>query len=242
MNVNFSSVNACGGDCTECTHFTEGECKGCNKNSGKCVKLWENGCEICRCCKEHGVKFCGLCEKFPCGWLAARLSEWDGGAVSHIAELAAEYRRRETEFSAHLPQLWESIGTHGVMTLSACADSRVTSRPMSVVVIGGRFYCQTDEGYLKCRQIKENSNVALCCDNFSIEGVCEIIGTPDQNKHFLSAMQEHFTSAAERWSSLPTECVLEVMPALIYSWVYENDTPYIEYWDFNNLTYRKERK
>ena len=47
------------------------------------------------------------------------------------------------------PLLWKKIGSHGVMTLSACSHSRVTSRPMSVVVINGKFYCQTDISYLK---------------------------------------------------------------------------------------------
>lgn len=62
--------------------------------------------------------------------------------------------------------LWNKIGSHGIMVLSTCADNRVTSRAMSVVVFDGRFYCQTDERYLKCSQIKINPNVSLCMNNF----------------------------------------------------------------------------
>lgn len=143
--------------------------------------------------------------------------------------------------STEFKNLWKKIGTHGVMTLSACSENRVTSRPMSVVVINGRFYCQTDETYLKCKQISDNPNVALCFKNFSIEGVCRIIGRPVEHKDFIESMSKHFRSAVKRYSSLPTECVLEITPTLIYSWNYNICLkPYMEYWDFQNLCYTKQ--
>ncbi|MCI5753004.1 MAG: pyridoxamine 5'-phosphate oxidase family protein [Oscillospiraceae bacterium] len=148
----------------------------------------------------------------------------------------------DNSFSAHLPELWNRIGTHGVMTLSTCSDERVTSRPMSVVVIGGKFYCRTDENYLKCRQLRKNPNAALCHNNFSIEGKCRIIGRPYEHEAFIEAMKKHYGSAVERWSSLPSECVLEITPSLIYSWDYEDSKPYMEYWDFEDISYRKEWK
>lgn len=138
--------------------------------------------------------------------------------------------------------MWEQIGSHGVMVLSSCCGGRVTSRPMSVVVIDGKFYCQTDESYLKFKQLMENENAALCVKNFSVEGKCRCIGKPFDNDFFIAAMRKYFESAAERWSSIPSERVLEITPALVYSWIYENDKPYMEYWDFENRTYRKERK
>ena len=49
---------------------------------------------------------------------------------------------------------------------------------MSVVIIEGKFYCQTDVNYLKCRQISDNPNVSLCTVNFSIEGKCIISDAP----------------------------------------------------------------
>ncbi|MDE6745319.1 MAG: hypothetical protein K2J72_01635, partial [Oscillospiraceae bacterium] len=62
------------------------------------------------------------------------------------------------------------------------------------------------------------------------------------NGFFISAMRKNFPNAVERWSSLTSERVLEITPTLIYSWDYENDMPYMEYWDFENLTYKKECK
>ena len=46
--------------------------------------------------------------------------------------------------NSEFQQLWRKIGSHGIMVLSSCAENRVTSRAMSVVVIDGKFYCQTD--------------------------------------------------------------------------------------------------
>lgn len=149
----------------------------------------------------------------------------------------------DTEFSENLPSLWKKIGSHGVMVLSTCAENRVTSRPVSAVVIDGKFYCQTDENYLKCKQLSENENAALCVKNFSIEGKCKSIGKPPDNDFFIKAMKKHFLPAYMNYSKLDAERVLEFTPTLIYSWSYDKlARPYMEYWDFVNMTYRKEYK
>ena len=139
-------------------------------------------------------------------------------------------------------KLWQDIGTHGVMVLSTCADNRVTSRSMSVTVIGGRFYCQTNKDYLKCRQIAQNPNVALCFGRFTAECVCRDIGKPCDNECFVTALGRYYPDAVSRWSALPQECVLEMTPTLIQSWIYENDIPYIESWDMQTSTYNKQRQ
>lgn len=241
-NTDFGKITPCGGDCSGCAHFLRGECEGCLNNNGDCVHMWENGCEIFRCCREHNALFCGVFGEFPCGWIESKLGEWDKDGIEKMRALAEEYERRSSAFSENLPKLWEQIGTHGVMVLSTCADNRVTSRPMSVVVIDGKFYCQTDENYLKFRQISENPNVSLSVSNLSIEGECRIIGRPYENEFFIKAMKESFANAVERWSGLSSERVLEINPTLIYSWIYENDKPYAEYYDFRNSTYRKDAK
>lgn len=128
------------------------------------MELWENGCKIYECCKKHDVAFCGLCKQFPCEWLKQTLT-WDKDGIKHLYKLKTEYQERSAEFSLYLPALWKKIGTHGIMTLSTCSEKRVTSRPMSMIVIDGRFYCQTDQTYLKYRQILKNPNVAICHKN-----------------------------------------------------------------------------
>lgn len=159
--------------------------------------------------------------------------------ITSCGLLKEEYQKQHKDYEKQISVVWKKIGSHGVMTLSTCSHSRVTSRPMSVVVINGKFYCQTDISYLKCRQIKENPNTALSFRNFSIEGRCRIMDKPVMHSEFIKAMTEHFPSAVTRYSGLDTERVLEITPTLIYLWEYENDKPYMEYYDFRNDTYRK---
>lgn len=138
-------------------------------------------------------------------------------------------------------KLFRDIGSSGIMVLSTCSGDRVTSRPMSVVVIDGRFYFQTDESYLKYRQLTDNPNVSLSVKNYSIEGIARDIGKPSENAGFMSAMTKHFPNAVSRWSALPSERVIEVSPTLIKSWIYENDVPFTEHFDFTKQIYIRER-
>ena len=148
----------------------------------------------------------------------------------------------DKDFSENIRRLWNELGTHAVMTLSTCSDGIVSSRPMSVVVINGRFYCQTDISYKKCCQIKNDPNAALCVKNFSVEGTARLLGRPTEYDFFVKAMKKHFRLAYMRYSALDTECVIEITPKLIYCWKYELGKPYMEYWDFENSQYRKEQK
>ena len=145
------------------------------------------------------------------------------------------------KFEAASEKLFRDIGNSGIMVLSACSGDRVTSRPMSVVVIDGRFYFQTDETYLKYRQLTDNPNVSLSVKNYSIEGIARDIGKPSENAGFMSAMTKHFPNAVSRWSALPSERVIKVSPTLIKSWIYENDVPFTEHFDFAKQIYIKER-
>ena len=139
-------------------------------------------------------------------------------------------------------RLWKETGESGVMVLSTCAGNRVRSRSMSVVVINGKYYCQTNKNYLKCAQIKENPNVSLCYRNFTVEGICRITGRPCDDPVFTEAMKKSFPDAVKRWSSLPEECILEITPLYVRSWIYEEGIPFIETWDIAAKTYRRERQ
>ncbi|MCM1023174.1 MAG: effector binding domain-containing protein [Prevotella sp.] len=97
--TDFSKVTPCGGDCRTCERFGNA-CEGCLKTGGKRrFSEQESSCEIFGCCVSHGVRFCGLCGEFPCERVKNEITQWDSGAVENLAGLAAEYRKRETEFS-----------------------------------------------------------------------------------------------------------------------------------------------
>ncbi|MBR4223820.1 MAG: pyridoxamine 5'-phosphate oxidase family protein [Oscillospiraceae bacterium] len=138
--------------------------------------------------------------------------------------------------------LWEELGSSRIMVLSTCADGRVTSRSMSVVIYDGKLWCQTNMDYMKCAQIRKNHNVSLCWSNISVEGECRILGAPYTVSGFLAAMDRAYPDAVKRWAHIPEERVLEITPSLVRSWVYEDGVPYIRTWDMRDMTYRKERQ
>lgn len=67
-------------------------------------------------------------------------------------------------------------------------------------------------------------------------------GRPYENEFFVEVMKLNFPDAVSRWSHLPNECVLEITPRLVSSWIYEDNRPYIERWDFKNNMYIKEEQ
>ena len=64
----------------------------------------------------------------------------------------------------------------------------------------------------------------------------------NDNSEFAAAIKKHFLLAYKSYSHIESERLLEIMPTLIYSWSYELTKPYMEYWDFEKQTYRKEYK
>jgi len=123
------------------------------------------------------------------------------------------------------------------MVLSTSENNSVSSRMMSVIQIGGKFYFQTDVTMKKYRQIKSNRNVALCIDNIQIEGVCEEIGHPLDNSQFCSLYRECFQGSFNAYSSLKSERLFAVKPLFVERWIYSDGVPCIETFDIENKQY-----
>ena len=90
-------------------------------------------------------------------------------------------------FFEKLHELFLEFGLGKKMVLSTCVNHQVSSRMMSLVLLDGKFYFQTDLNLRKYQQLKSNPNVALCIDNLQIEGICEEIGHPLDNTAFCKA-------------------------------------------------------
>ena len=127
------------------------------------------------------------------------------------------------------------------MVLSTSEGGRVSSRMMSVVLIDGIFYFQTDITMKKYRQIIANSNVALCIDNIQIEGICEEKDHPLKNAEFCNVFQECFKGSFDSYSSLKNERLFSVKPVYIERWVYKDTVAYIETFDMNGRQYSFDR-
>ncbi len=127
------------------------------------------------------------------------------------------------------------------MVLSTSLNDRVSSRTMSVVLIKGLFYFQTDVTFSKYQQLKSNPNVALCIDNIQIEGVCMEIGHPMDNDAFCEHFQQCFKGSYDAYTALENERLFAVKPTYIERWVYQDGVPYIESFDVEAQTYEINR-
>ena len=116
------------------------------------------------------------------------------------------------------------------MVLATCADSHVTARTVSTINDGLKIFFQADRDSVKCRQIQQNSNVALASGNIQIEGKARITCHPLENSFFGENYQRHHESAFRRYSQLKDEVIIEVEPTLITFWKYDSENkPFREY-------------
>lgn len=142
-------------------------------------------------------------------------------------------------FEENYKKLFDDFGENKNMVLSTCSDDVVSSRMMSVIVIDGCFYFQTDKNFRKCSQIFKNPNVALCADNISVEGKCSEVGTPFENKEFIRLFEQHYNWSFNKYSALINERLFKVEPVYVQKWIYEDSQPYIESFDLKNKIYSK---
>ncbi len=144
-------------------------------------------------------------------------------------------------FHKRLEEIFQKLGESQIMCLATSSEDRVTARSMSVIVMGQKFYFQTDRRFLKYNQILRNPRVALCFNNIQIEGICKEQGHPlsAENSSFSNKYNQYFKGSFDKYSHMDNEVVFEVQPKLISLWGYENGEPYQEFFDFENDTYRK---
>ncbi|SHH90234.1 Inorganic pyrophosphatase [Caloranaerobacter azorensis DSM 13643] len=146
------------------------------------------------------------------------------------------------EFDTLKREFLELVRAKKFIVLAISKDNRVTARSISCVVIDSKIYFQTDRTFLKYEQIKSNPNVALCVDNFQIEGYAKIKGHPfaEENKNFIEVFREIHSGSFNAYSHMENEVVIEVDPKFVTVWKYEDGQPFMEFLDFRNeKAYRK---
>ncbi|WP_176718866.1 pyridoxamine 5'-phosphate oxidase family protein [Caloranaerobacter ferrireducens] len=146
------------------------------------------------------------------------------------------------EFDALKREFIDLVKIKKFMVLATSKDNRATARSVSCVVIDSKIYFQTDKTFLKYEQIKSNPNVALCADNFQIEGYAKIKGHPfvEENRNFIEVFKKVHNGSFNAYSHMENEVVIEVEPKFVTAWKYENGKPFREFLDFRNgRAYRK---
>ncbi|MBQ4363918.1 MAG: pyridoxamine 5'-phosphate oxidase family protein [Oscillospiraceae bacterium] len=144
-------------------------------------------------------------------------------------------------FEEKYEKFLSDVGESRIMVLSTSENDVVSSRMMSVVRIGDRFFFQTDILLRKYRQIKTNPHVALCADNIQIEGICEEMGHPLDDAGFRESFAKHFKGSFDAYTGLHNERLFVISPVYVQRWVYDHGVPYIESFDVagKNYSFRK---
>lgn len=89
--MDFTEITACGECCAGCKKKEKGLCKGCIESDGNCQEWAESGgCPIHKCVREHNVRFCGLCDEFPCEW-GLKKAAWRPDYAEEHRQLAREF-------------------------------------------------------------------------------------------------------------------------------------------------------
>ena len=95
--IDFSTITACGECCAGCSKKLAGSCPGCIEADGRVPEWAESGvCKIHACVKSHSVRFCGLCDEFPCEKLP-KIIHWNPDIVKHLAALRDEYLAQNSQ-------------------------------------------------------------------------------------------------------------------------------------------------
>ena len=73
-----------------------------------------------------------------------------------------------------------------------------------------------------------NPNIALCHNNFQIEGIAKGLGHPlsANNKFFCDVFKKQHPLAYNRYSAIGTEAVVEIHLKQIFIWKYMNNKTY----------------
>ena len=141
------------------------------------------------------------------------------------------------EFANKYNEFLLEFGKGRKMVLSSSDGGKVTSRMMSIVVVDGVLYFQTDITFRKYSQIKNNPQVALCIDNIQIEGICEECGHPMDNRAFCDVYRECFKSSFEKYTNLKNERLFSVRMTFIERWVYKDGVSFVDILDVKNQRY-----
>lgn len=86
--------------------------------------------------------------------------------------------RVEIDFLELEREVMHFISHNTTWVLSNAVEKHVTARSIFTAGNGLIFFFQTDKNFLKHKQMTLNPNVALCRDNFQIEGMAKEIGHP----------------------------------------------------------------
>ena len=140
-------------------------------------------------------------------------------------------KREFIDYNKLEKETFDNLDKKKHIVLATCLNDEPTARTVSYIILDNKIYFQTDIKFDKCTQIEENNNVALCLDNYQIEGTAKILEHPlnEKNERFLNKFKQIHENSYNEYSMLEDEVVIEINPIFIKIWKYIDNRPYIEY-------------
>ena len=87
-------------------------------------------------------------------------------------------KREFIDYNKLEKETFDNLDKKKHIVLATCLNDEPTARTVSYIILDNKIYFQTDIKFDKCMQIEENNNVALCLDNYQIEGTAKILEHP----------------------------------------------------------------
>jgi general stress protein 26 len=122
-------------------------------------------------------------------------------------------------------ELLQALDKNKIWTLATSDGSRVSARAMSIVHDGLDIYFQTGRQLEKYAQMMQNSNVALCCGNVSIEGVAADVGRWADNLAAQELYIRQHKGSYDAYGAQPGQVVIKVVPRYVVFWKYVDGQP-----------------
>jgi general stress protein 26 len=122
-------------------------------------------------------------------------------------------------------ELMQVLDKNKIWVLATSDGSRVSARSMSVVHDGLDIYFQTSRHFEKYAQMMQNSNVALCCSNVSIEGFAADVGSWEDNLAAKERYIEQHKGSYDTYGTQPGQVVIKVVPHYVVFWKYIDGQP-----------------
>jgi general stress protein 26 len=126
------------------------------------------------------------------------------------------------DFEGAMEYVWDKVEKKKIAVLSTAADNRVTSRAMSFIRLGDDLYFQTDERFLKIKQIRKNKNVAVCLENIQLEAEAEIRGHSrlSENQNFVAEYKKKHPGSYKSYTKGKYQVIVKLELKLITIWKY----------------------
>jgi len=128
--------------------------------------------------------------------------------------------RLEIDFLDLEREVINYINQSSTWGLATAAGPHVTARTVFTVSNGIVIFFMTDKNFLKYKQLTMNPNVALCRENYSIEGKAREIGSPmdPKNAALSSLYRQHHPLAYKRFAAMKTQTFFEIHPTQVSIW------------------------